>query len=107
MEKLAEIWNANIVTMIRNSRQLQIVRFEDLITNPEYAATSIMQRLQTTIAVPEINRITRSIIIRIYTFIKGLRAAYDIASSTSRLSLLQKFFNDLGQVSVFQPLKKL
>ena len=59
VEKLAEIWNANIVTMIRNGRQAQIVRFEDLLANPEYAATSIMQRLRMTIAVPEINRITR------------------------------------------------
>ena len=59
VEKLAEIWNANIATMIRNGRHLQIVRFEDLLTDPEYAATSIMQRLQMPIAVPEINKLIR------------------------------------------------
>ena len=59
VEKLAEMWNANIATMIRNGRQLQIVRFEDLVLNPEYAATSMMQRLRMTIAVPEVNKLSR------------------------------------------------
>jgi len=59
IEILAEVWNANLATMIRNGRHIQIVRFEDLVTNPQFASVSIMQRLRMTLPVPQINRIIR------------------------------------------------
>ena len=58
-QRLAEVWSSSVAGMIRNGRNLQIVRFEDLILDPQYASKSILQRLGMTIAVPELNRIKR------------------------------------------------
>ena len=59
VEQLAEIWNANFAAMIRDGRHIQIVRFEDLVDNPQFASESIMRHLRMTLPVPQLNRILR------------------------------------------------
>jgi len=59
VERLANQWAANVATMLRTARSVQIVRFEDLVSDPEFASKEIMKRLGTTVSLPQMNRLTR------------------------------------------------
>jgi len=59
IERLAMQWFASVATMLRTGRSLQIVRYEDLVADPEFASKAIMERLGTTASLPQINRLTR------------------------------------------------
>ncbi|XP_076801715.1 dermatan-sulfate epimerase-like protein [Clavelina lepadiformis] len=61
VERLSKLWVASIASLIRYGRSMQIVRFEDLVSNPEVASTKIYQGLGMTISVPQINKITRAV----------------------------------------------
>nr|CAB3240029.1 dermatan-sulfate epimerase-like protein [Phallusia mammillata] len=60
VEQLAKVWVADVAAMLRTGRSFQIVRYEDLLQQPEKAA-KIMARLGTTITLPQINKLARAV----------------------------------------------
>jgi len=61
VEQLSRLWVASVAVMIRQSTNTQIVRFEDVVSDPYFSITEIFKSYKRTVTLPQINRITKAV----------------------------------------------